>query len=201
MHPAVNHLRASDPVMRAVIDRAGGYDISYHPPVFATLARSIVSQQLSGRAAATIWARLAEAARPRRVTPASIGEMTDEALRACGLSGQKVASLRDLARRTESGVVRFGRLAALPDDEVIEALTVVRGVGVWTAHMFLIFALRRPDVLPVGDLGIRNAMARAYALDGAPAAAQMERIAAPWRPWRSAASWYLWRSLDNQAAL
>lgn len=201
MHPAVSHLRDVDPVLRTLIDRAGPYTIQYHPPVFATLARSIVSQQLSGRAAAAIWRRLEAAAGSRRLTPAAVTALDDGALRACGLSGAKVASIRDLARRTGAGEIRFRALAALPDGEVIARLTPVRGVGVWTAHMFLIFALRRPDILPTGDLGIRNAMARAYGLPAPPAPGEMERIAAPWQPWRSAASWYLWRSLENQAAL
>lgn len=201
MHPAVSHLRDVDPVLRTVIDRAGPYSIQYHPPVFATLARSIVSQQLSGRAAATIWGRLEAAARPRRLTPAAVMSLSDGELRACGLSAAKVASIRDLARRTAAREIRFGALAALPDEEVIARLIPVRGVGVWTAHMFLIFALRRPDILPTGDLGIRNAMARVYGLARPPKPDQMERIAAPWQPWRSVASWYLWRSLENQAAL
>ena len=201
MHPAVQHLRHADPVLCALIDRAGPFAIDYHPPVFATLARSIVSQQLSGRAAATIWARLAAAARPRRVTPALIASLTTEQLRACGLSAAKCASLHDLARRTATGEVRFRAIPAMSDDEVIAHLTPVRGVGVWTAHMFLIFALRRPDVLPIGDLGIRNAIRRAWSLPAPPDPGEMETLAAPWRPWRSVASWYLWRSLDNQAAL
>ncbi|MCL4796832.1 MAG: DNA-3-methyladenine glycosylase 2 family protein [Bryobacteraceae bacterium] len=199
MHPAIDHLRRADPVLGGLIERAGPYTIQYHPPVFATLAKSIVSQQLSGRAAATIWARVQAHARPRQVTPAAIDAATDEQLRACGLSAQKVAALRDLTARTLAGSVRFRALAAMPDDEVIAHLTPVRGVGVWTAHMFLIFALRRPDVLPTGDLGVRNAIARAYQLPGAPAPAEMEALAAPWRPFRSVASWYLWRSLENRA--
>lgn len=201
MHPAVAHLREVDPVLRAVIDRAGPYSIQYHPPVFATLARSIVSQQLSGRAAAAIWRRLEAAVRPRRLTPAAVLALDVGELSACGLSAAKVASLRDLAHRTAAREIRFRALASLPDEEVIGHLTPVRGVGVWTAHMFLIFALRRPDVLPTGDLGIRNAIARAYQLPEPPKPDQMERIAAPWQPWRSVASWYLWRSLENQAAL
>lgn len=201
MHPAVDHLRRADPVLRSVIDRAGPYAICYHPPVFATLARSIVSQQLSGRAAATIWGRLVALVRPRRLTPAAVLALSVDSLRACGLSVQKITSIRDLACRAAAGEVRFRRLTRLEDEQVIRELTPVRGVGVWTAHMFLIFALRRPDVLPTGDLGIRNAITRAYGLAAPPSSAQMEEIAAPWRPWRSAASWYLWRSLDNQAAL
>lgn len=201
MQPAVDHLRRADPVIAAIIERAGPYAIRYHPPVLATLARSIVSQQLSGRAAATIWSRLRALVHPRQVTAAAILALDDATLRGCGLSTQKVAALRDLAARTAAGEVRFRALPRMNDEEVISHLTPVRGVGVWTAQMFLIFALRRPDILPTGDLGIRNAMLRAYGLDAPPAPGAMEELAAPWRPWRSVASWYLWRSLDNQAGM
>jgi DNA-3-methyladenine glycosylase II len=201
MHPAAAHLRRADPVLGAIIGRTGPYAIRYHPPVFSTLARSIVSQQLSGRAAATIWARVHAAVRPRRLTPGAVLALGPDPLRACGLSAAKTASILDLAERAAAGRLRFRPLAGLPDEDVIAQLIQVRGVGVWTAQMFLIFALRRPDVLPTGDLGIRNAIARAYSLTQLPLPAEMERLAEPWRPWRSAASWYLWRSLDNQAAL
>jgi len=122
-------------------------------------------------------------------------------LRKLGVSPQKTSYLKDLARRTASGALRFEELPAMSDEEVVAALTAVKGIGVWTAHMFLIFALRRPDVLPVGDLGIRNAIQRLYALEASPAPAEIEQLGARWRPWCSVASWYLWRSLDGEAAL
>jgi DNA-3-methyladenine glycosylase II len=196
---ALDHLRAADPVMGSLIDRAGPYAISYHRPVFETLVRSIVFQQLNGRAAATIYGRLNDAC--GRVTPESLLALRLPRLRKIGLSQQKASYVRDLARRTRDGEVNFRKLPALGDDEVIAHLTPVKGVGVWTVQMFLIFALRRPDVLPTADYGIRVAMQRAYGLEELPKPASMERIAAPWRPWRSVACWYLWRSLDNQAGI
>lgn len=122
-------------------------------------------------------------------------------MRALGLSGQKSAYIRDLACKTRDGDVVFRRLSRLADDDVIAHLTPVKGIGVWTVQMFLIFALRRPDVLPVADYGIRVAIKKAYGLPDLPKPAEMETVAAPWRPYRSVACWYLWRSLDNQAGI
>jgi DNA-3-methyladenine glycosylase II len=179
--------------MATMVDRVGPYRIQYKEPNFASLVRSIVFQQLSGVVATAIFKRLTETA-GGRLSPRSILDLTDEQLRAAGLSRQKSAYIRDLAEK--AGKIRFARLGELPDEDVIERLTLVKGVGIWTAHMFLIFALRRPDVLPTGDLGIRNAIRKAYQLDHLPAHLDMERIAEPWRPYRSVASWYLWRSLE-----
>jgi DNA-3-methyladenine glycosylase II len=122
-------------------------------------------------------------------------------MRTLGLSGQKTAYIRDLARHARDGRVAFEELARLPDETVIERLTEVKGIGVWTAHMFLIFALRRPNVLPTGDLGIRNAIRKAYGLLELPKPAEMETLSEPWRPYRTVASWYLWRSLEPDANL
>lgn len=199
MRAAVAHLRRADPVLAAIIGRVGAPRIEYREPVFATLVRSIVFQQLHGKAAAAIYARLEAAA--GAVTPEAILKLRPARLRAAGLSAGKADYVRDLARRTRDGDVDFPRLASLDDAGVIEHLTRVKGVGVWTAQMFLIFALRRPDVLPVGDYGIRAAMREAYRLPELPKAAEMGRIAAPWRPHASLACWYLWRSLDGKAAL
>lgn len=199
MRAAVTHLRRADPVLAALIERVGAPRIEYREPVFETLVRSIVFQQLNGKAAATIYARLEAAA--KTITPEAILKLRPARLRGAGLSTQKLNYVRDLARHTRDGAVDFARLPSLDDAEVIEHLTQVKGVGVWTAHMFLIFALRRPDVLPVGDYGIRAAMQKAYELPELPKPAEMERIAAPWRPYASLASWYLWRSLDGDAAL
>lgn len=186
-------------MLAAIIERVGAPRIEFREPVFATLVRSIVFQQLHGKAAATIYGRLEAAA--KTITPEAILKLRPARLRAAGLSAQKLGYVRDLARQTREGAVDFGRLGALADADVIEHLTQVKGVGVWTAHMFLIFALRRPDVLPVGDYGIRAAIQKAYGLAELPKPAEMERIAAPWRPQASLASWYLWRSLDGGAAL
>ncbi len=197
MRKAIDHLKRADPVLARIIEAAGPCRIGYSEPVFSSLARSIIFQQLSGKVAAVIAARLDAAMPEGRVTAEGILSLSDETLRACGLSGQKVRYLRDLAERTISGEIAFETLAELPDEEVVAHLTRVKGVGVWTAHMFLIFALRRPDVLPTGDLGIRMAMRRAYRMRQLPKPERMEKIAKTWRPWCSVACWYLWRSLDN----
>ncbi|MDX2178202.1 MAG: DNA-3-methyladenine glycosylase [Bryobacteraceae bacterium] len=199
MKQALRHLKAGDPVLRQIIEHIGPYSIEYRAPDFGTLVRSIVYQQVSGKAAATILARLIAAS--KRLTPAAVLKLSVEDMRACGLSGQKTAYIRDLAEKTLAREVRFPQLAKLPDEEVIAHLTQVKGVGVWTAQMFLMFALARPDVLPTADLGIRSAMKRAYGLEELPKPDEMARIAQPWKPWTSVACWYLWRSLDGPATL
>lgn len=199
MHEALNHLKRADPVLSQIIEQVGPYRIQYRSPDFSTLVRSITSQQVSGKAARTVYARLARVA--GRVTARSISRLTESELRAAGLSGQKASYIRDLSERTLRRELRFRQLASLSDEDVIATLTQVRGVGVWTAQMFLIFALRRNDVLPTADLGIRAAMRRAYRLPQLPAPPEMEAIAQPWRPWSSVACWYLWRSLDAPAEL
>lgn len=200
MRPAVRHLRQADPVLAAIIGRVGPFAMQYHEPSFHTLARSIAYQQLSGKAAGTIFGRLTAAAGDP-LTPDAVLKLRPAKMPAQGLSAQKTEYIRELARMTRSGDVDFTLCQTLTDAQVIQHLTRVRGVGVWTVHMFLMFALRRPDVLPVGDLGVRVAMQRAYGLDALPAPREMERIADPWRPWCSVASWYLWRSLEGSAAL
>lgn len=179
--------------MAQIIDAVGPYRMSYNEPVFGSLVRSIVYQQLSGKVAAVIFARL-EAAAGVPIRPAGILKLTPEQLRAVGLSKQKSLYISDLAAKARS--IQFARLPMLSDEQVIERLTQVKGVGVWTAHMFLMFSLRRPDVLPVGDLGIRMAIRRAWQLEELPTPRQVEEIGAAWRPWCSVASWYLWRSLE-----
>ena len=201
MRKALNHLKKADPVLGAIIERVGPYKIQYREPVFQTLVRSIVYQQLHGKAAATIFGRLQAAAKAEPLTPESILKLRPARMRALGLSGQKMSYIRELARLTRDGEVDFERCASLEDVAVVEHLTKVKGVGVWTVHMFLIFALRRMDVLPTGDLGIRAAMKKAYGLDELPKPEEMERIAASWRPYCSVACWYLWRSLDNVGAM
>ena len=135
------------------------------------------------------------------MTPASILKLRPSRMRTLGLSGSKTAYIRDLARHTRDGSVVFEELAALPDEEVIARLTKVKGIGVWTVHMFLMFALRRHNVLPTGDLGIRNAIRKAYALEEMPLPKDVEAMAAKWHPYCTVASWYLWRSLDTEAQL
>ncbi|HLK19092.1 MAG TPA: DNA-3-methyladenine glycosylase [Bryobacteraceae bacterium] len=201
MRKAILHLKKSDPVLAGVIARVGGYKIQYRDPGFDTLVRSIVYQQLSGRVAKVIFERLVAAVPGGRLTPDAVLKLTPARMRKCGLSKQKTAYIRDLARKTARGKVDFAGLGGLTDDEVIASLTQVKGIGVWTAHMFLMFALERPDVLPVGDLGIRTAIRKAYGLAELPHAKQIEELAARWRPYCSVASWYLWRSLEGPAEL
>jgi len=200
MRKAILHLKRSDPVLKAIIQRVGPYGQKMAPADFPALARSIVFQQLSGKAASTIFGRL-EAAVNRRMTPRAVLKLDEARMRSLGLSKQKTAYLRDLAQKTLTREVDFRALPEMPDQEVIAHLTAVKGIGVWTAQMFLIFALGRPDVLPTADLGIRAAMKKQYGLLDLPKPAEMEKIAAAWRPYCSVACWYLWRSLDNQPAL
>ncbi|MCU1239104.1 MAG: DNA-3-methyladenine glycosylase [Candidatus Solibacter sp.] len=200
MKHAVQHLRKSDPVLSAIIERVGAYGIQFRDPGFDTLVRSIVYQQLSGKVAKVILDRLI-AAVGGDMTPEKILALRPARMRKLGLSTQKTAYIRDLARHTRDGKLVFAELSALSDLEVIERLTQVKGIGVWTAQMFLMFALRRHDILPTGDLGVRNAIKKAYNLAELPSPAEMEELAKAWRPWCSVASWYLWRSLEGLANL
>ena len=200
MQEAIQHLRSSDPILSEIIDRVGDYGMQFRNPDFETLVKSIVNQQLSGRVASVIFDRLMNAVKGR-LTPESILKLRTARMRTLGLSTQKTAYIRDLARHSRDGSVVFEKLPGLDDAAVIEHLTRVKGIGVWTAHMFLMFALRRPDILPTGDLGIRNAIKKAYNLQGLPAPAQIEQLAERWRPYCTVASWYLWRSLEPNANL
>jgi DNA-3-methyladenine glycosylase II len=200
---ALAYLRAADPVLGAIIDRypeglgerrEGGQTEHY-----GALVRSIVGQQLSIKAAAAIYRRLAERFGGRAPTPEEVLADDPEELRAAaGLSRAKVGFLRSLAEHSLDGSLELDKLDQLSDDAVIEELTAVKGIGVWSAQMFLMFHLSRPDVLAVGDLGIRKSMMLAYGLDQMPAPAAMEEIAASWSPYRTLACRYLWRSLDNE---
>ena len=191
-------LARRDPVIAALIRRHGRCRLAdaQHADPFIALVHAIVSQQLSSRAAATIAARF-DALFDGAPTPSRVAAVTDPQLRAVGLSGQKVRYIRDLCARIADGSLPLGAIESLPDEAVIESLTQVKGVGRWTAEMFLMFRLQRPDVLPVGDLGIVKAVQRAYRLRKAPDSARLTRIGESWRPYRSVACWYLWASLDN----
>jgi DNA-3-methyladenine glycosylase II len=200
----LEYLRASDPVLARIIDevgkipsaRAGRPDPGDH---YGALVRSIVGQQLSVLAARAIYGRLTERFGGRPPTPQELLDDEPEELRAAaGLSRAKVGFLRSLAQHVLSGELELESLDALSDDEVIAELTAVKGLGEWTSHMFLMFHLQRQDVLAVGDLGIRRAIERAYGLQGLPSTAEMEALAEPWRPYRTLACRYLWRSLDNE---
>ena len=195
---ARRHLARRDPILRDLMRAHGpcGLAARQHADPFKALIRAIVGQQLSTKAAATIFSRF-EALYPAFPAPAHVIATPDAALRGVGLSSQKLGYLRDLCERIESGALPLDALDRMDDEAVIETLTQVKGVGRWTAEMFLIFRLMRPDVLPVGDLGIVKAVQRAYKLRKAPNADRLTRIGEAWRPYRSVACWYLWASLNN----
>jgi DNA-3-methyladenine glycosylase II len=195
MRKAVNHLKKSDPVLCAIIERVGPCRMEFGPAEFSSLAEAIVYQQLNGKAAVTIFRRFAGLAGDP-LTPEGILKLSDEQMRGVGLSKQKSAYLKDLAAKTAAGLLDFARLPEFSDDQVIKHLTQVKGIGVWTAHMFLIFALRRPDVLPTGDYGVQMAIKKHYKKRKLPKPKDMEKIAKVWAPYRSVACWYMWRSLD-----
>lgn len=192
---ALAHLRACDPVLASIIERVGPYGMQYREPTFRALVRSIVFQQLHGKAAQAIFNRL-EAKAGGVITPESILRLRPTQMRSLGLSKQKLTYIRDLARKTRDGIVEFHRFPQMSDEEVIAELTKVKGIGEWTAHMFLMFALRRQNILPTGDYGVRSAMRKAYGMKVMPKPRTMERIAKSWHPYCSVASWYMWRSLD-----
>jgi DNA-3-methyladenine glycosylase II len=201
---ALAHLRSCDEVIGSLIHGFGRPDEVLRrrgrrpTDPYGALLRAIVGQQLSTKAARTIYGRLVDFFGGHDPAPKELLDADPDLLRQAGLSRAKVAYLRDLAEHVEDGELELERLAELPDDEVSAQLTAIKGLGQWTVDMFLIFHLGRPDVLPVGDLGIRRAVQRQYGLEELPGAAELERIAEPWRPHRSLACLYLWRSLDNE---
>jgi DNA-3-methyladenine glycosylase II len=204
MDPADAHLARTDPVMARLIEAYGGPlpvepdDRGRPADHYGALVRSITGQQLSVKAARSIWNRLIDRFGGKTPTPEQIlADDPDELRVACGFSRAKTSYLRSLAEHVIDGTIELDRLPDLPDDEVIRELTAVKGIGEWTAHMFLMFTLHRPDVLPTGDLGVRNAVMRAYGLDKPPAPQELTELAEPWRPYRTRACLYLWRSLDN----
>ena len=195
---ARRHLMRADPVIGGLVRSLGpcGLEQTRRIDRFAMTVRSIVSQQLSVKAATTIHDRLLVAMGADRATPGAILALDADRMRSCGLSWAKVASVRDLATKVTDGSLALESLDRMDDDAVIEALTAVKGIGQWSAEMFLIFRLGRPDILPVGDVGVQRAMRRLYGLRKHPSPARMTALARPWRPYRSVACWYLWRSLD-----
>jgi DNA-3-methyladenine glycosylase II len=192
---ARTHLIDADPVMRGIVERVGPYEIEVRGEPYQQLLRSILYQQLAGAAASAIERRFL-AIFGGIPQPDELAAVTDEPLRAAGVSRQKAGYMRSLAAHFASGALSDRALRRASDDDVIEMVTQVKGIGRWTADMLLLFCLGRPDVLPVGDLGVQNSMRDAYGLGTAPKPAQMEEIAEAWRPYRSAATWYLWRRTD-----
>jgi DNA-3-methyladenine glycosylase II len=199
------HLRRSDPALRKLIGQLGPLDLEARrrgrpADAYGALLRSIVGQQLSTKAARSIYGRVTALFGDRTPTPEELLAFDPESLRSAGLSRAKVAYMRSLAEHVATGELELDRLDELSDEEVGAELIAVKGLGRWTADMFLIFHLGRPDVLPVGDLGVRRAIERVYGLPALPSAAEMTELAEPWRPYRSLAALYLWRSLDNEPA-
>jgi DNA-3-methyladenine glycosylase II len=194
---ARSHLLRADPVMRAIVREVGACELELRGQPYQSLMRALLYQQLAGAAAAAIERRFLALYGGRAPKPEALLATTPERLRQAGISRQKAGYLHSLAEHAVAGELRPARLRRASDDEVIELVTRVKGVGRWTADMLLLFCLGRSDVLPVGDLGVQRAMQRAYSLDSPPDAATMERLAEPWRPYRSVASWYLWRQADT----
>jgi DNA-3-methyladenine glycosylase II len=214
MRQAITHLKKSDPVMAQIIARVGPFRLDRRPATFEAMARAIVFQQLAGAAARTIYQRLQNACEQAvggqaterslyggfGITPESVLALSEQQMRACGLSRQKLSYIRDLANKTISREVDFASLPGMSDDDVIAHLTRVKGIGMWSAQMFLIFALGRLDVMPTADLGINMAICRAYGKRKIPKPKQILQFSEKWKPYRSLACWYLWRTADKPAA-
>lgn len=195
MRRAIRHLKTKDPVLAAIIDRVGLIQPAFADPTFESLVRAIVYQQLNGKAARTIYDRFAAAA-GGTITTESILAMSEEQMKNAGLSRQKLSYIRDLATKTLAREVIFEQLVDMTDEAVIEHLTRVKGIGTWSAQMFLMFALRRPNVMPTGDYGIRAAIKKAYRKRKLPKPEDMLKLAKKWEPYRTLACYYLWRSLE-----
>lgn len=198
MRQAVRHLKKSDPALKAVIERVGPCRLTIvkDGTHFDHLVRCIVYQQLSGKAAATIHGRVLALYGGRRPTPAELAKAKVPALRAAGLSGRKVEYIQELARRTASGEIPIERLHEMTDEQVMETLTGIRGIGRWTAQMVMMFRLGHPDVFPELDLGVQKAVQKLHRMRKLPTPDKMQKIGVRWAPYRSVATWYLWRSLE-----
>ena len=196
---AAAHLRDADPILADLIDQHGPYQPRPSGDPWSALIRAILFQQLAGAAASAIQRKWFGfyGDQDTTPTPEQILATSDEDFRACGISRQKVSYFRDLAQHTLDGRLQFNKLNRMSDDDVIQALTQVRGVGEWTAHMHLMFHLGRPDILPIGDLGVRKGMQLAYGLSEMPTPKQALEIGAKWAPYRSVASWYMWRAVET----
>ena len=193
--PAIRHLRTQDPILGQVISRVGPCQLKPKRHRFRTLLGAIIGQQISTSAAQTIRQRVEQLVRPGVPTPSKIAKIADSQLRSAGLSRQKVSYVRDLVDQSLAGNIHYRDFSRMTDREVIQNLVQVKGIGEWTAQMFLIFSLGRQDVFPYDDLGIRNAIRKLYRLQQLPEKDTCCRLAAPWRPYSSIASWYCWQSL------
>jgi len=192
---AVKHLR-KDRKLAKIIDHIGDYNLTLTKNPYQSLVEAIITQQLSGKAADSISKRFREIY-GRFPKPVDVLKTSDVKLRKAGLSGMKVKYIKDLSKRIDSKELKLGSLKNLTDEEIVEELTQVKGIGRWTAEMFLIFSLGRLDVLPVGDLGLRKGVQRLHSLSELPEGEEIERIAEKWRPYRTVATWYLWKSLSQ----
>ncbi len=197
---ALAHLSTVDGVMAGIIATQPAFELlpAFEDP-FLALTRAIVFQQLSGKAASTIFGRFLDLARDERLTtldPAKVLGLADEAMRAAGLSRQKIAAVRDLAGHFARGALSTDLFDQWENEEIITHLVAVRGVGRWTAEMYLMFQLGRPDVLPVNDVGVNRAIMKLYGLEAMPKPDEVRRVGPPWSPWASVACWYLWRTQD-----
>lgn len=194
------HLAKNDPALAVLIKRYGSAVITPHTDYYSELVTSIVGQQLSIHAAAAIWQRLLVVAGGKPPTPQQLLEIDEETLRQVGLSRPKISYVKDLAQHILDGRLDMERISSLPNDQIIEQLTAVKGIGEWSAHMFMLFGLGRLDILPWGDLGIKKAAQEVYRLKNLPDKARLESIAKKynWAPYQSIASWYLWKSLENE---
>jgi DNA-3-methyladenine glycosylase II len=201
MQQALDHLTASDPVLGRIIGEVGPYLIELMEPSYEALVKAIVLQQLSGKVAAVIFQRLRDAAGSGRLTAEAVLRLRPAKMRAIGLSKQKTRYIREVARLLRSGKLDLAALADASDEEVHARLTAIKGIGPWTVHMFLIFALGRLNVMPSGDLGIRVAVRNAFELEDMPTPAEVDEMARKWHPYRTVASWYLWRSLEAKSGL
>ena len=197
---ADEHLARACPHMAGLVREHGPCALQTRPGPFQMLVRSITAQQISGAAARSILRRLESALGPGGLVPAAVIRCGDEGLRGAGYSARKASYVLGLAREMSAGRLDFGALAARPDDEIVERLTQLRGIGTWTAQMYLIFCLGRPDVLPHDDLGVRQALRSFHGLAELPRKRETIELAAPWRPYASVASWYCWRSIDGKPA-
>lgn len=195
---AIKHFKATDPILFSLVERVEQFELSAHPDPFLRLMRSIVGQQLSVKAASTIFGRFEDLFDKKNIKPISLIKIGDEKLRSAGLSYQKISYLKDLAQKVVDKEVELDKFSQLENEIIIEELIKIKGIGRWTAEMFLMFSLARPDVFSFGDLGLRNAIQRAYKLKTKPTEKQMEKLSKKWIPFRTYAATILWRSLDNE---